>query len=59
MKRYITALAAIIILGSCTAPDPVKDLAEDVFELAKVQYAAMAPLLTRENIPVQQMQTAV
>ena len=51
MKRYITALAAIIILGSCTAPDPVKDLAEDVFELAKVQYAAMDAALDKGEYP--------
>lgn len=51
MKRYITALAAAIILGSCTTPDPVKDLAEDVFELAKVQYAAMDTALDEGEYP--------
>lgn len=51
MKRYITALAAAIILGSCTTPDPVKDLAEDVFELAKIQYAAMDSALDEGEYP--------
>lgn len=51
MKRYITALAAAIILGSCTTPDPVKDLAEDVFELAKIQYAAMDTALDEGEYP--------
>ena len=51
MKRYLTALAAAIILGSCTAPDPVKELADEVFELAKIQYAGMDNVLEKGGYP--------
>lgn len=51
MKRYLTALAAAIILGSCTAPDPVKELADEVFELAKIQYAGMDDVLEKGGYP--------
>lgn len=51
MKRYMVILAAAILLGSCTAPDPVKNLAEDVFELAKIQYAAMDADLDEGEYP--------
>lgn len=51
MKRYLTALAAAIILGSCTAPDLVKELADEVFELAKIQYAGMDEVLDEGEYP--------
>ncbi len=51
MKRYVAALVAAVIIGSCTAPDPVKELADEVFELAKIQYAGMDDVLEKGGYP--------
>ena len=51
MKRYLTALAAAIILGSCAPHDPLTDLSDNVFELAKIQYAAMDEVLDEGEYP--------
>lgn len=51
MKRYLTALAAAIILGSCASHDPLTELTDNVFELAKIQYAAMDEALDEGEYP--------
>jgi hypothetical protein len=51
MKRYLTALAAAIILGSCAPHDPLTDLSDNVFKLAKIQYAAMDEVLDEGEYP--------
>ena len=51
MNRYLTALAAAIILGSCAPHDPLTDLSDNVFELAKIQYAAMDEVLDEGEYP--------
>jgi len=51
MKRYLTALAAAIILGSCASHDPLTELTDNVFELAKIRYAAMDEALDEGEYP--------
>lgn len=51
MKRYLTALAAAIILGSCASHDPLTELTDNVFELAKIRYAAMDEVLDEGEYP--------
>ena len=51
MKRYLTALAAAIILGSCAPHDPLTDLSDNVCKLAKIQYAAMDEVLDEGEYP--------
>lgn len=52
MKKLIPIFSIILIIASgCTATDPVKELADKVFELAKEQYAAMESSLTDETFP--------
>lgn len=51
MKRYLTALAAAIILGSCVSHDPLTELTDNVFELAKIRYAAMDEALDEGEYP--------
>lgn len=50
MKRYMTFFAALI-LGSCATLDPVAELAEDVFELAEIQYMDMDRILDEGEYP--------
>lgn len=51
MKRYLNALAAAFILVSCATPDPLTELTDNVFELAKIQYAAMDEALDEGEYP--------
>ncbi len=51
MKRYLTALATAIILGSCASHDPLTELTDNVFELAKIRYAAMDEALDEGEYP--------
>lgn len=51
MKRYLTALAAAIILNSCASHDPLTELTDNVFELAKIRYAAMDEVLDEGEYP--------
>lgn len=51
MKRYLTALAAAFILVSCASHDPLTELTDNAFELAKIQYAAMDEALDEGEYP--------
>ena len=44
-------MAAAIILGSCASHDPLTELTDNVFELAKIRYAAMDEALDEGEYP--------
>lgn len=51
MKRLLFVLTAVAALAGCASNDPVKEIAERVFELAKTQYTYMDGALTEDRFP--------
>lgn len=51
MKRSYAIITAAVLLSACTVKDPVIDLADKVFELAKVQYSLIGSSLEEGEFP--------
>lgn len=51
MKRLMTLTAASLLLAGCAGKDPVMQLADKVFDLAKVQYTEMEKALGPDELP--------
>lgn len=51
MKRLMTLTAASLLLAGCAEKDPVMQIADKVFDLAKVQYTEMEKALGPDEFP--------
>lgn len=51
MKRLIAIIAASVLLAGCAEKDPVMQIADNVFDLAKEQYTAMDKALGSDEFP--------
>ena len=51
MKHLFLILTVIATLAGCTPDNPVKDIADHIFELAKIQYSYMDEALADDRFP--------
>lgn len=51
MKQILAAISAILLISGCSSPDPVTELTDKVFDLAKTQYSLLDTSLGENDFP--------
>lgn len=51
MKHLLLILAAVTAITGCTPDNPAKDIADHIFELARIQYSYMDEALDEDRFP--------